>query len=438
MPEVIPASQANRRRTFIATSAGHVIEFFDFAAYGLVAIYLGHQFFPESSPSIQMINTFAIFALTFIFRPLGAAIFGPLADRIGRLNVLVTALLMMAASTLLIGLLPTYDSIGVAAPILLVVLRLVQGLSAGGEQGSAVPYMLEHSAPGRKAFGSSWLTVAGVVGFLLGTSVAVILSQAVSEETMYDWGWRVPFLVAGPLGFLGIYIRLKLEESHEFQALKESGQTSKRPLRDSFRYPKQMAIAIALGSLHSATFYIVSTYMITYIGVTVGFGGDVALLSVLIAMAAALVLIPTVSALSDRIGRRPVIVTTTVLLILTALPLFAMIRTSAAMAMVGMALFGILLGSIVSVTLVTASENFPTAIRGAGFSISYAVAAAGVGGTAPLISAWLVDATGSNLAPAVFLTLVGICGLVAGLALQDRSQLEEESSAPSLTSVVEG
>ncbi|MCG7633268.1 MFS transporter [Gordonia McavH-238-E] len=414
----------SRRKTFVATVIGHVIEWFDFAAYALLAVYIGHQFFPNENESMQLIATFATFALTFLFRPLGAVVFGPLSDRIGRLKVLALVLLIMSAATTTIGLLPTYDTIGVAAPVLLIVMRCLQGLSAGGESGSSVAFMLEHSRPGHRGFGNSWVTFAATVGFMLGSAVAATLALTLGEDAMNDWGWRLPFLIAGPLGVIGLYIRMKLEDTPDFKALEERGEVSKSPVREVFTYRRELITTILICSMHSAAFYMILTYLNSYISTTTDFGSGIALTGTLVGAACTLIPIPLLASLSDRIGRKPVLLASSITMAVMALPLFAFIRISPFTAVAGLAIFGLLLGCVVSVTLCTTSEIFPARVRGAGFSIGFGVASAAVGGTAPLIATALASSTGNVYAPAGFLIAVCILGLIGSLVLIDRSREE--------------
>ncbi|MEE4024283.1 MFS transporter [Gordonia sp. PKS22-38] len=414
----------SRRKTFLATVIGHVIEWFDFAAYALVAVYIGHQFFPNENESMQLIATFATFALTFLFRPLGAVVFGPLSDRIGRLKVLALVLLIMSVATTAIGLLPTYDTIGIAAPILLVALRCLQGLSAGGESGSSVAFMLEHSKPGHRGFGNSWVTFAATVGFMLGSAVAAILALTLGEQAMNDWGWRLPFLVAGPLGIIGLYIRLKLEDTPDFKALERKGEVSKSPVREVFAYKRELLTTILICSMHSAGFYMILTYLNSYITTTTDFGSDIALTGTLVGAACTLIPIPFLAAYSDRIGRKPILISASIAMAVMTLPLFAFIRTSPAAAVIGLAVFGLLLGCVVSVTLCTTSEIFPARVRGAGFSIGFGVASAAVGGTAPLIATALYSSTDNVYAPAGFLIAVCVLGFIGSMILIDRSREE--------------
>ena len=216
-----------RRRAFLGATSGHLIEWYDYGVYGFLAVYIGQAFFVSDDPTTSLLASFAAFALSFFIRPLGGLFFGPLADKIGRRKTLIMALVMMTGSTVMLGLLPTYASLGIAAPILLILVRCVQGFSAGGEIGTVTSFISEYAGPGRRGFATCWLMVTAVLGLLLGGAVANGMTWGLGAEVMQEWAWRVPFLIAAPLGFISMYIRLKLEDSPEFLALQRAGQTSR-------------------------------------------------------------------------------------------------------------------------------------------------------------------------------------------------------------------
>ncbi|MEU2006502.1 MFS transporter [Rhodococcus sp. NPDC019616] len=222
-----------RRRAFFGAISGNGLEWYDFAIYGYLAPQIGAVFFPNSAPTIQLLSSFAVFGISFFARPIGGLVFGPLADRIGRTKVLVIVLSLMSVSTVIIGLLPGYSTLGFWAPALLVACRLVQGFSVGGEYGSVSSFLAEFSGPGRRGFGTSWMAFSCLAGFLLGSIVATGLNTALGDSAMLDWGWRIPFLIAAPFGAIALYIRLKIEETPEFTLISERGDASKAPLREA-------------------------------------------------------------------------------------------------------------------------------------------------------------------------------------------------------------
>src|SRR3712207_80113 len=222
------------RRAIVGASVGNTVQWFDFATYSFLATTLAVVFFPPCNPSAALLSTVAVFAAAFFVRPLGGIVFGPLGDKIGRQRVLATVIILMSVSTFVIGLLPSYATIGIVAPILLVVARCLQGFSAGGEFGGASTFLAEYSPDDRRGFLVSWLEFSTLIGFILGSSLVLLLTTALSEGAMTAWGWRVPFLLAGPLGLVGIYIRLRLEDTPEFRALESTGQVSSSPFRETF------------------------------------------------------------------------------------------------------------------------------------------------------------------------------------------------------------
>jgi MHS family proline/betaine transporter-like MFS transporter len=213
-------------RAITGASIGNLVEWFDFAVYGYLATYIAANFFPSNNPTASLLSTFAVFAAAFFVRPLGGIFFGPLGDRIGRQRVLATVIILMSVATFAIGLLPTYATIGVLAPILLVVARLLQGFSAGGEFGGGATFLAEYSPDDRRGFLVSWLEFSTLIGFILGSGVVLVLNSSLGEDAMTAWGWRIPFLIAGPLGAVGLYIRLRLEDTPEFRALESTGEVS--------------------------------------------------------------------------------------------------------------------------------------------------------------------------------------------------------------------
>ncbi|WP_083542321.1 MFS transporter [Kribbia dieselivorans] len=411
-------SAVNHRRVFVATGFGHLVEWYEFSVYGFVAVHIGATFFPSGDPTTQLLATFGIFAFTFLFRPLGALIFGPMADRVGRRPVLVIVILLMSGSTFLIGLLPGYTTIGVLAPLLLLLLRALQSVSAGGEFGGVTAFMLEYSQPGRRGRTTSWLMSFAVIGFLVGSLIVTLLAAVLSDSAMASWGWRIPFLLAGPLGLIGLYIRLRLEDTPVFRELEELGEISRTPLRDALRYPRELWTTIALGGLHTAFFYTVLTFMVSLIAQTAKFGSTVGLMATVAGGVAALLPIPFMAALSDRIGRRPVLIASSAAILVGVVPIFWLILSSPTGAVIGQVLLGLLLGSLISTTLVSMTEIFPAQVRAAGSSLAYTIASTAIGGTVPFVATWLVRATGDRTSPAWYLVGIAALGLIAALTFK--------------------
>ena len=300
------AEPAAISRAVSGAAIGNTVEWFDFAIYGFLATYIADKFFPPGDETAALLNTFAIFAAAFFMRPLGGFFFGPLGDRIGRQRVLALVILLMSASTFAIGLVPSYDTIGVLAPLLLLFLRCLQGFSAGGEYGSGACFLAEYASDKHRGFVVSFLVWSVVVGFLLGSMTVTGLETVLSESAMDSYGWRIPFLIAGVLGAVGLYIRLRLGDTPEFEALRDEGEVASSPLKEAVTTSWRPILQIVgLVVIHNVGFYIVFTFLPSYFTKTLGFTKTDAFVSITVASLVAMVLIPPLGALSDRIGRKP-------------------------------------------------------------------------------------------------------------------------------------
>lgn len=413
--------QSSVRRAVVGASIGNCVEWYDFAVYGFLAPFIGAAFFASQDPTVQLLSTFAVFAVAFFTRPLGGLFFGPLGDRIGRQKVLATVIILMSISTVLIGLLPGYATIGVAAPILLVLLRCLQGFSAGGEYGGAATFLAEYAPDNRRGFTVSWLLFSTLVGFLLGSALATLLSATLPEAAMGSWGWRIPFFIAGPLGAVGLYIRLKLEDTPEFRALEQAGEVAGSPLMETIRENWKPILQIAgLVVIHNVGFYTVFTFMSTYFSETLGFSSTTAFLSIMLAGLVAMALIPPLGALADRVGRKPLLLTACALFVLLAYPLFVLMNTGSVVLAVGahVALAAIE-ALFVCTSLAAGAELFATRVRYGGFSIGYNFSVAIFGGTAPYIAVFLISRTGSPLSPAFYVIFAAALTFVTVLTMRE-------------------
>ncbi|MBA2618676.1 MAG: MFS transporter [Rubrobacter sp.] len=413
--------QSSVRRAVVGASIGNCVEWYDFAVYGFLAPFIGAAFFASQDPTVQLLSTFAVFAVAFFTRPLGGLFFGPLGDRIGRQKVLATVIILMSISTVLIGLLPGYATIGVAAPILLVLLRCLQGFSAGGEYGGAATFLAEYAPNNRRGFTVSWLLFSTLVGFLLGSALATLLSATLPEAAMNSWGWRIPFFIAGPLGAVGLYIRLRLEDTPEFRALQQAGQVAGSPLMETIRENWKPILQIAgLVVIHNVGFYTVFTFMSTYFSETLGFSSTTAFLSIMIAGLVAMALIPPLGALADRVGRKPLLLTACALFVLLAYPLFMLMNTgSVVLAIAAHVALAAIEALFVCTSLAAGAELFATRVRYGGFSIGYNFSVAIFGGTAPYIAVYLISRTGSPLSPAFYVIFAAALTFVTVLTMRE-------------------
>jgi len=409
------------RKAVRGAAIGNTVEWYDFAIYSTLATYIADKFFPSGDETAALLSTFAIFAAAFFMRPLGGFFFGPLGDRIGRQRVLALVILLMSGSTFVIGLVPSYDSIGVLAPLLLLLMRCIQGFSAGGEYGSGACYLAEYAPDKHRGFVVSFLVWSVVVGFLLGSLTVTGLETLLSESAMDSYGWRIPFLIAGILGVVGLYIRLRLGDTPEFETLREKGEVSSSPLREALTTSWRPILQIAgLVVIHNVGFYIVFTYLPTYFTKTLEFTKTNAFVSIIIASLVALILIPPLGALSDRIGRKPLLITGAVGFAVFAYPLFLLLNSgSLAAAIAAHAALAAIEAVFVSASLAAGAELFATRVRSSGYSIGYNVSVAVFGGTAPYVATWLVDRTGNVIAPAFYVIAAAIITLATVMTMRE-------------------
>jgi MHS family proline/betaine transporter-like MFS transporter len=412
------------RRAVRGAAIGNTVEWFDFAIYGFLATYIADKFFPSGDETAALLNTFAIFAAAFFMRPLGGFFFGPLGDRIGRQKVLALVILLMSGSTFAIGLVPSYATIGVFAPLLLLFLRCLQGFSAGGEYGSGACFLAEYASDKHRGFVVSFLVWSVVVGFLLGSLTVTGLETVLSEGAMDSYGWRIPFLIAGVLGAVGLYIRLRLGDTPEFEALRDEGEVASSPLKEAVTTSWRPILQIAgLVVIHNVGFYIVFTFLPSYFTKTLGFTKTDAFVSITVASLVALILIPPLGALSDRIGRKPLLIAGSLAFAVFAYPLFLMLNAgSLAVAIAAHAGLAAIESVFVCASLAAGAELFATRVRSSGYSIGYNVSVALFGGTAPYVATWLVARTGNDLAPAYYVIVAALVTLITVLTMRETAR----------------
>lgn len=436
-------SQSTLNKVTMAGAAGTVVEWFDFAVYGFTATLLAKVFFPASDGVTALLQTFAIFAVAFAMRPLGGAIFGRLGDRIGRKQVLALTVILMSISTAVIGLLPSFATIGILAPILLTIARCVQGLSAGGEYAGAAAYVIEHAPDDKRARYASAMPAATFGSFAAAASVTWALTEWLGESGMLAWGWRVPFLISVPLGLVAFYIRAKLEESPAFkEALAEEGEeTIQHTTIRSVIRKEWHAMAVVAGyiSITGLSFYMFSTYMTTFLQEVVGMPANQVLLSNVLALLFATALAPVMGIICDKVGRKPIMYASAILLGGLGVPAYVL---------AGHGVFATALGSQVMlavgavaanvVTAVLLSEAFATMNRYTASAITYNVSYAIFGGTAPYVATFLVDRTGTAISPAIYLAVICAGGLIAILLMPETKgrPLKEQLTMTGETPVV--
>ena len=407
------------RRVVVASFIGTTIEWYDFFIYGTAAaLVFPALFFPEFSPLAGTLASFATFAVGFLARPLGGVIFGHYGDKIGRKAMLVATLLIMGTATFLVGVLPTYQSIGVLAPILLVLLRLVQGLGLGGEWGGAVLMAVEHSPPEKRGLNGSWPQMGVPAGLVLGTGVFALISM-ISGDAFDVWGWRIPFLLSILLIGVGLFIRLNIYESPAFSRVRESGTEARMPIVDVLRiYPKNVLLGVGSRIGIDVAFYILAVFSLSYLTTNLGVPRSIGLIAISIAALIEVLTIPLFAAISDRVGRKPVLIGGSVLLGVWTFPFFYLLQTRSPLL--------IILATIVGISVAHAAvygtqasfyaELFGTRVRYSGASLSYQLAGIFGGALAPIVATVLVAAGGAQLVAAytgVLCLLSVICYFLA-------------------------
>lgn len=407
-------------RVVLAGAVGSIVEYYDFAVYGYVATILAVHFFSNADPATALLSTLATFAVAFVLRPVGAILFGHLGDRYGRKNALAATVILMAAASGLIGILPTYAAIGVGATALLVLGRCIQGLAAGGELGGAASFVAERSPNNKRGLLCSTTQMGALAGSLLASLTVTVLNQILGEETMGDWGWRIPFIFGVLIGLVGLWIRNSLHESEVFKAVKDSPVKKKAPIAVLFKtHPGMLAQVVGLSILLFSAYYIAYVYVNIHMQTVLGFDANFAYMSTTLTLLVSVVAMPLFGALSDRIGRKPVFVGATIAAVLLALPAFLLFEQGGAVAVVAHIILGLTDSALMGVALSTYAEMFPTAIRYTGIAFGFSVGAALAGGTAPYIATWLVQVTGNPLAPAFFLIGTAFITLVPALRLKE-------------------
>ncbi|MGP9784523.1 MFS transporter [Glutamicibacter sp. AOP12-B1-11] len=404
-----------RRKVVAASFIGNFVEWFDYAAYGYLAVTIAAVFFPESAPQTALLLTFGLFAISFLVRPLGGFVWGHIGDRVGRREALSWSILLMSGATFAIALLPGYASIGIGAPLLLLALRLVQGFSASGEYAGASAFLVEYAPANRRGLYAAVVPASTAAGLLLGSLMAALLTGLLDPAQMQSWGWRIPFLLAAPMGLIGRYIRTKLEDSPVFRELSKEENTSKTPVSSLFRnHWRQLLQASGAVLLNAVGFYVILSYMPTYLSEELGLDRTSAYIATTVALTTYIGFIFLTGLLSDRFGRRRVLITASVLFVLFTVPAFMMLE-SGNFAMI--LLVQVLLGAMLTLNDGTLpsflAEMFPTRVRYSGFAVSFNLSNALFGGTAPFVATLLIASSGSVLAPGWYLMGAAVVSLIA-------------------------
>jgi MHS family proline/betaine transporter-like MFS transporter len=426
-----------RRRVVISSTIGNALEWFDFTVFGLFAGVIGKLFFPADNPSSSLLQAFGVFGIGFAARPLGGLVFGLYADKHGRKAALIIMITLMALGTGLLGFLPTYGAIGIAAPLLLLLARLIQGFSAGGEFGSASAMLIEFAPEGRRGYYGSFQMVSQGLAFAIGAAMAYTLSRNLSADALASWGWRVPFILGILIGPVGWYLRRKCDESPEFEAyLAEPARTAqskqKATLGQLFsEHPRELIASFCLMAAGTAINYVLAVFLPAYAATELKLPLADAQLGVLVMSLVIAGLEVVFGALSDRVGRRAVIIPGLVLYAaLFYLMLNRLVASPSTAHLWQLQAMGIFLGALAGPTPAFMTEIFPVGVRSTGTSLMYNFAVMLFGGLAPFINTWLVQATGDKTAPVYYIFLAATVGVI-GLSLYRRP------NAPAATSVAQ-
>ncbi|WP_249813678.1 glycine betaine/L-proline transporter ProP [Streptomyces barringtoniae] len=424
------------KRAVKAAALGNAMEWFDFGVYSYIAVTLGKVFFPSGNPTAQLLSTFGAFAAAFLVRPLGGMVFGPLGDRVGRQKVLALTMIMMAAGTFAIGLIPSYASIGVGAPLLLLAARLVQGFSTGGEYAGASTFIAEYAPDKKRGFFGSWLEFGTLAGYIGGAGLVTLMTALLSSHDLVSWGWRIPFLVAGPMGIIGLYLRMRLEETPAFAAEVEKAEAArpKVPLREMVAGQwKALLLCMGLVLVFNVTDYMLLSYMPSYLTSELKYDETHGLLVVLGVMALMMVVQPFAGALTDRVGRRPVIAAGCAGFLFLSVPALLLIRQGSLLAVaLGMGALGLLLVCFTAAMPAALPALFPTRVRYGSLSIGFNVSVSLFGGTTPLVVTALIGATGNMMMPAYYMMAAAVVGGFAVWRMSECAGRPLPGSAPAV------
>ncbi|WP_435952104.1 glycine betaine/L-proline transporter ProP [Dryocola sp. BD626] len=435
------------KKAITAASLGNAMEWFDFGVYGFVAFALGKVFFPDASPSVQMIAALGTFSVPFLIRPLGGLFFGMLGDKYGRQKILSMTIIIMSLSTFCIGLIPSYETIGIWAPILLLLAKMAQGFSVGGEYTGASIFVAEYSPDRKRGFMGSWLDFGSIAGFVCGAGVVVLITAIVGDDNFLEWGWRLPFFLALPLGIIGLYLRHALEETPAFQQhVEKLEQGDKEGLSDgpkvSFKeiatkHWRSLLTCIGIVVSTNVTYYMLLTYMPSYLSHNLHYSESHGVLIIIAIMVGMLFVQPIIGLLSDRFGRRPFIVIGSLGLIIFAIPAFVLINSNVlGLIFAGLLLLAVILNCFIGVMASTLPAMFPTHIRysalASAFNISVLVA-----GLTPTIAAWLVESTENLMMPAYYLMVFAALGLITGLTMKETANKPLKGATPAASDIAE-
>jgi MHS family proline/betaine transporter-like MFS transporter len=422
---VEPAEYARlRRRAIVSCAVGNFVELFDFLIFGLFAAQIAANFFPNTDPVASLLSTFATYGVGFVMRPVGAIVIGAYGDRRGRKTALILTVGLMAGATALTGLIPSYAAIGIWAPVLLVVCRLVQGFSTGGEWGGAATFLVEYAPPGKRGLIGSMQQFSVGLALIAGTLSAALLNSLLDKQTMIDWGWRVPFILGFVLAPIGLYLRAKVSESPAFARTVVRKEIASTPVRDALTiYYRPVLAAFGLSVVGTVGNYTFNIFMPSFAAGQLAIPAGTAYYSSTVAAIVLTVLTPVMGALSDKVGRKPVLLVSAIAYALFAYPLFRLLvgAPTATSLMLTQSASAVLLAMYAGPLCAILAELFPTKVRFTALSIGYSLAVTIFGGFAPFVATYLIRETGSSVSPAFFVIFAALISITTLLLIKDRT-----------------
>jgi len=413
------------RKVVVAGMIGNGLEWYDFALYGYFAPVIGRLFFPDNDEYIQMLSTYGIFAAGFLMRPVGAIFFGYLGDKLGRKFSLALSLILMAVPTACMGLLPTYQTIGIFAPILLILLRMLQGLALAGQFSGSMAFLVEHAPRRHRGLVGSTTVISLCMGMLLGSLVATAFTTFLSKADFESWGWRVPFIFGFIIALVGFYIRHSTEESPHYTKAKEEGTLSKTPVRHALSgHLTELLRGIGIYLSVTVPFYTLTVFLNGYMVSGLGIMARDAYNISSICMVLMIILIPFTAHFTDVYGRKTILQVITVVYMLSAFPLFILMNKGGyGNVLASMLIFTVVISCFISAVPALLVELFPTSVRYTGMALSYNIAAI-LGGFTPMIETWLIKETGNNNMMASYIILCAVISFISFLGYKDNYQQE--------------
>ncbi len=414
-PTTVKRSPRRTAKIMMSAGIGHFIEWFDFGLYGTLAAIIASNFFVSADPATALLKSFAVFGSGFLMRPLGGLFFGSMGDRLGRRKVLVTVIVITSLSTFVMGILPTWHQAGIIAPILLVITRLVQGFAAGGESSGVITYLAESAEPNRRATLTCWSENFSFMAFVCGSGLVLLLTHTLGDAAMNDWGWRIPFLLAAPLGLGGLYMRRNMEDSAAFHKLQASGKIEKSPLRKTLSSSgRALLFCVGFVVVKAVSSWVLQSFMPGYLSTHLHYSRTDSYLITTLGLLSVAVCMPLTGYLSDRWGRRPLMLMGCGGFILLTYPaMLLMTQGSVMTSIAAMSLLGVFVAMFNGGCGAAMVELFPTAIRYGGIAVAYNLTVAVFGGVTPLASASLIAWTGDLLSPAWYVMITALVSFIA-------------------------